>query len=174
MYKEEEKIEQEVNMKITCIAIQTSEKAGQAFFKALSKFSSRLKESETMNKTTRAKPAKEHAGKMVKVKDLRKDGSQIEFIDMGTDDLKDFRKYARKYGVSYSMEKSNESDPPTYFIYFKAKDSVFIDKAIKEYVADRMKDKDQSKAEGIKDKLIEAKAKSAAQVRKVRNKEQIR
>jgi len=167
-------MEHEVNMKITCIAIQTSEKAGQAFLKALSKFSSRLKATETMNKTIHTKQAKEPAGKIVKVKDLRKDGSQVEFVDMGTDDLKDFRKYARKFGVSYSMEKNSETDPPTYYIYFKAKDSVLIEKAIKEYVADKMKDKDHDKPESIKDKLIEAKAKAAAQVKKVRNKEQVR
>ena len=165
-------MEQEVNMKITCIAIKTGEEAGKAFLTALSNFNLKVKESELMKKRTKTNQVKEHGGKMVKVKDLRKDGSQIEFVDMGNDELKNFRRYARKYGVTYSMEKNKESDPPTYLIFFKAKDSQLITRAVSEYVKDMMTEKD--KEEGIKHKLSIAKEKMNSQVKKVRNKEQIR
>ena len=168
-------MEQEVNMKIACIAIQTTESAGKAFTRAMKGFIER--QAVDHSNVTKNKAATEHKepfGKMVKVKDLRKDGSQIEFVDMGQDELKDFRRYARKYGVSYSMEKNKASDPPTYLIYFKAKDSNLITKAISSYVSDKLKDVDVNKEEGIASKLEAAKEKAASQVKKVRNKEKVR
>lgn len=166
-------MEQEVNLKITCIAVQTSEKAGQAFVGALKKFS--MREQEVIHNISQKEKHNENNGKLVKIKDLRKDGSEIEFIDMGKeDDLKDFRKYARKYNVSYSMEKNKATDPPTYLIYFKAKDGAIINQAINAYVADKMKSKEEDKSKGIKERLIISKEKAAKQVSKVRNKEQVR
>ncbi len=166
-------MEQEVNMKIACIAIQTTESAGKAFTRAMKGFIERQTDGLHNNKGDKSEH-KELLGKMVKIKDLRKDGSQIEFVDMGEDELKDFRKYARKYGVSYSMEKNNESDPPTYLIYFKAKDSQLITKAISSYVSDKYKDSEKDKELGIVDKLDIAKEKATSQVNKVKNKEIIR
>ena len=102
-------MEQEVNMKTTCIAIQSSEKAGQAFMRGLNGFVEKQKSViRSAGSTNKSAPNKEVAGKIVKVKDLRKDGSQVEYVDMGNDELKNFRKYARKYGVTYSMEKTKQ------------------------------------------------------------------
>lgn len=168
-------MEQEVNMKTTCIAIQSSEKVGQAFMRGLNGFVEKQKRVIlSAGSTNKSAPNKEVAGKIVKVKDLRKDGSQVEYVDMGNDELKNFRKYARKYGVTYSMEKNKATDPPTYLIYFKAKDSTLINKAISEYVSDTLKGKNKSPMQTLKDKLVKAKAKSANQPKKLRNKEQIR
>ena len=169
-------MEQEVNMKTTCIAIQSSERAGLAFVRGLRGFVSNQRNNirKIENVSNHKNTNKEVAGKMVKVKDLRKDGSQIEFVDMGVDEMKEFRKYARKYGVTYSMEKNKETDPPTYLIYFKAKDSTIINKAISEYVADKMEVKDKAKVPTLMEKLVAAISKSKQQPKKVRNKEQVR
>jgi len=164
-------MEQEVNMKIACLAIQTTESASRAFTRALKGHYENLKKLSENKNATKTKD-KEKGGKMVKIKDLRKDGSKIEFIDMGKDEMKDFRKYARKYGVSYSMELNKETS--TYFIYFKAKDGVLIDKAISEYVADKLLAAEKDKEAGIGEKLIVAKEKVGKQPKKVKNKEQIR
>ena len=110
---------------------------------------------------------------MVKVKDLRKDGSQVECEKIGPENMKDFRKYARKYGVAYSMEKKHTT-PPTYMIYFKAKDSVLIRRALAQYVGDKMAEDKDAKDKGISTALVEAKDKVSKQPKKVRNKEHIR
>ena len=167
-------MEQEVNLKIACIAIQTTETASRAFIKALEGFTQKQMSFSDNRKTRVESEHKETEGRMVKVKDLRKDGSQIEFVDMGNDELTKFRKYARRNGVSYSMEKNNETDPPTYLIYFKAKDSVLINKAIKEYVNDKYKEAEKDKDNSLTEKLAKAKEKSKTQPKKVRNKEKIR
>lgn len=68
-------MEQEVNMKIACIAIQTTESAGKAFTRAMKGFIER--QAADHSNVTKNKAATEHKepfGKMVKVKDLRKDG----------------------------------------------------------------------------------------------------
>ena len=90
-------MEQEVNMKTTCIAIQSSERAGVAFLRGLQGFvnQQRHNHSKVEQHARNKANTKEISGKMVKVKDLRKDGSQIEFVDMGVDEMKDFWKLRR-------------------------------------------------------------------------------
>lgn len=166
-------MEQEVNTKTICIMIQSAEKAGAVFERGLSKFIEEQKNLQSSNRQIKkSTKGTLQGGKTVRIKDLTKDGSQVEFVDMGKDSMKDFRRYARKYGVTYSMEKNKETNPPTYLMYFKAKDGVLINKAISSYVADRIKEAD--KEETIGEKLIEAKEKVSLQPEKIRNKEKVR
>ncbi len=166
-------MEQEVNMKMVCIVMQSSEKASQVFYNALQKFIAKQSNNYTKSKDSAVNKA-EPKGKIVKVKDLRKDGDQVEFEKMGNDNMKDFRKYARKYGVSYSMEKDKSSTPPTYMIFFKAKDGNLIRKAMNSFVAEKMKDDKEKPEKGISNALIDAKDKVSKQPSKVKKKEKIR
>ncbi|MBR3634691.1 MAG: PcfB family protein [Lachnospiraceae bacterium] len=161
-------MEQEVNIKVICITTQSAEKVAHVFTNALREYMHMQKGSTHISKQKNV----EHKGKIVKVKDLRKDGSQVECVDMDDEELKRFRKFARRYGVSYSMEKNKETAPPTYNIFFKATDSTLINKAISDYVVDKIEKGD--KENGIVQKLIAAKEKMGIEPKKVRNKEQIR
>ena len=68
-------MEQEVNMKTACIAIQSSERAGVAFLRGLQGFvnQQRHNHSKVEQHARNKANTKEISGKMVKVKDLRKD-----------------------------------------------------------------------------------------------------
>ena len=63
-------MEQEVNLKIACIAIQTTETASRAFIKALEGFIQKQMSFSDNRKTVVKSENKETGGKMVKVKDL--------------------------------------------------------------------------------------------------------
>ena len=167
-------MEAEVNQKVTCLAIQSSEKTGRVFVHALSSFMKKqMNAVERLGKANQGNN-KELKGKMVKIKDLRKDGSQIESLDMGVDEMNDFKRYARKYGVAYHMERNRSTEPPTYYIYFKAKDATLIKGAIEEYLTDKLSLNKEAGKESIAQKLIKAKERVGKQKAKVRNKEQVR
>ena len=166
-------MEQEVNMKIVCIACQSAKDVSHVFTHALKEYYDKhICMGSTGNVKTSKVPKGETKGKLVKVKDLRKDGSEVQFTDMGEDDLKQFRRYAKKYGVSYAMEKRDDTSPPTYLIFFKAKDGFVIEKAVSQYVTDTMLQNDNK--EGLHHKLDIAKDMVSKQTKKIRNKEHIR
>jgi len=166
-------MEQEVNMKIVCIACQSAKDVSHVFSHALKEYYDlHIRSSETSNVKMPKETHRETKGKLVKVKDLRKDGSEVQFTDMGADDLKQFRRYAKQYGVSYAMEKRNDTYPPTYLIFFKAKDGFVIDKAVSNYVTDTLINNDIK--EGLHHKLDIAKDMVSKQTKKIRNKEHIR
>lgn len=169
-------MEQEVNMKITCIAVQSGERVGQVFLHGVKSFVDKQR-SVAASRSKQGPVKKEHSqtgGKKVKIKDLRKDGSDIQFVDIKTEEMKDFQRYARKYGITYAMEMDKSTQPPTYYIYFKAKDGLLTEKALSEYIADRLKQKEVSKDKGVKPKLEKAKEKVTKQIKKVKKKEIIR
>lgn len=162
-------MEQEVNIKTVCIATRSAEKAASVFRSALRDYIGIQKRHMGSNKTNNYRT---HTSRIVKVKDLRKDGSMIELVDMSDEEMKNFRRFARRYGVSYAMEKNRETDPPTYLIFLKAKDRVLINRAVDEYV----KENESRKRSygGLKLRLARAKAMMNAGPRKVRKKEHIR
>ncbi|MBO4845485.1 MAG: PcfB family protein [Lachnospiraceae bacterium] len=163
-------MEHDVNMKVTCIAIRSSQEAGKAFYKALCRFHSMINESKR-HTLINSGHSSELKGRMVKIKDLRKDGSKIEVEDIDKDSLKDFKRYARAHGVAYAVEKDAATDPPTFYIFFKAKDDSLIRKAISSYVKDSENKKDMEK--GLSERLNIAKQRSGSPS-KVRKKTQVR
>ena len=159
-------MEHDVNMKVTCIAIRSAQEAGKVFFKALMRFSLAMDHTVKDSKNTSALKKS-----MVKIKDLRADGSKTEVIDTNREGLKDFRRYARAHGVAYAVEKDNSTFPPQYYIFFKAKDDSHIRKAISDYVTDKEKTKNMK--DSLNDRLMTARAK-VKKTSKIRRMNQIR
>ena len=162
-------MEQEVNIKTVCIATRSAEKAASVFKSALMDYIGIQKRLIGKNHTD---DKKTHTSRIVKVKDLRKDGSMIELVDMSDEELKNFRRFARRYGVSYAMEKNKDTDPPTYLIFLKANDRKLINRAVDEYVSDN--ELKTISYGGLKQKLLTAKDMMNSHPKKVRKKEHIR
>jgi len=168
-------MEQEVNLKTVAVAKQSYEEASAVFFKILKWSAYNIYNMANENKQVKESDSKPVVGKMVSVKELRKDESEIEYMDIeNVEDMKKFRKHARQYGVLYSMEKNKATDPPTYTAYFKAKDSSLVEKAIVSFVADKVRDKANIPEKGVAANLDNAKSRTDAEPKKIKNKEQIR
>lgn len=61
------------------------------------------------------------------------------------EDIKDFERLAKKYGVDFAVRKDKSVDPPRYFVFVRAKDSDALDAICKEHQARSMtKDKKPS------------------------------
>ena len=93
---------------------------------------------------------------------------------MATDNnIRSFERFARKYGVTYSLMKDRSREPPRYMIFFKAKDVSQMEAAFKEYTGWQMKRKENAKPSVIK-KLREKVAIAARLPRKEKTKEKTR
>jgi len=66
------------------------------------------------------------------IKQLSKGGT-LSSIEITEGNIKNFDPIARKYGISYSLQKDSASDPPRWMVFFKAKDVDALTAAFKEY-----------------------------------------
>ena len=60
-------------------------------------------------------------------------GTQLTNIKITDNNIKDFDKVARKYGIDYSLKRDDSVKPPNYHVFFKAKDVDVMTAAFKEY-----------------------------------------
>ena len=66
------------------------------------------------------------------IKSLAKSGASIENVEI-PDDIKAFRKTARKYNMDFALKKDKSTDPPSWIVFFKSKDSRSMEAAFKEF-----------------------------------------
>src|SRR5699024_7613856 len=64
---------------------------------------------------------------------LMKQNCQLTNIEVTDGNIKSFEKYARKYGIDFSLKKDNSMSPPRYYVFFKARDVDVMTAAFKEY-----------------------------------------
>ena len=66
------------------------------------------------------------------IKQLSKGGT-LSSIEITEGNIKNFDPIARKYGISYALQKDSASEPPRWMVFFKAKDVDALTAAFKEY-----------------------------------------
>ena len=66
------------------------------------------------------------------IKELSKGGT-LSSIEVTEGNIKNFDPIARKYGISYALQKDSSSDPPRWTVFFRAKDVDALTAAFKEY-----------------------------------------
>jgi len=88
------------------------------------------------------------------LKQLSKGGSLSE-VEVTDNNIKSFDPVARKYGIHYTLRKDSASEPPTWHVFFRAKEADSMTAAFKEFsnkVLNREKEKDKlSVRETMKD-----------------------
>jgi len=77
------------------------------------------------------------------VKHLSK-GGKLENIEIKNENIKAFDPIARKYGISYALQKDNSETPPKWLVFFQSKDTATMTLAFKEFSA-QMLNKEKSK-----------------------------
>ena len=69
------------------------------------------------------------------VKSLLRQNRGVSSVDIEKTGIRDFKKYANKYGIDYAIHKDSSETPPRYLVFFKAQDSDALNAAFKEYSA---------------------------------------
>ena len=75
--------------------------------------------------------------KRIKVKELVKEGAGVSSVEIKDEKIRQFEKLARRNGVRYAIKKDKSTTPPTFIVFFKAKDADAITSVLKEY-SDRL------------------------------------
>ena len=77
------------------------------------------------------------------VKELARGGS-LQNIEISNDNIKAFEPFARKYGVSYALQRDSSEQPPRWLVFFRAKDTDALTAAFKAF-SDKMIKREKDK-----------------------------
>ena len=157
-------MQDEVNEKVVSLCIRGGKISAQILKSALLKTLTKLEQQKSQRKQKKGVSKEEknlavYKGKqsMEKLKEQNCELSNIEITD---GNIKSFEKYARKYNVDYCLKKDRSSEPPRYYVFFKARDVDSMTAAFKEYTGWSMK---KSKKKSIRKKLSKVKERQAQQ-----------
>ena len=108
--------------------------------------------------------------KKVSLKELSNKYDGLKSIEINESNIKGFEKTAKKYGIEYALKKDKTTDPPTYVVFFKGKDTDILDTAFKEFIGNEI---DKEKRPSLKQALNKMKElASLINKNKVKNKQQ--
>ena len=159
-------MQEEVENKTVALAINTTKLTARELRAAILKF---LAAQKNKNKS-RDSPEIPH-GKQ-SVKSLAAQNQGMTSIEITDQNIKDFERVAKKYGVDFAVMKDKHEVPLKYVVYFKGKDADAITNAFKEYTADMVKKAARPSVLAELRKLAELAKNTVNQRVKHKNKEQ--
>ena len=77
------------------------------------------------------------------VKELVGQNQGVSNIEISDNNIKDFDRVARKYGIDYAVKKDKTGEIPKYLVFFKARDGDALNAAFREYTADVTKKREK-------------------------------
>lgn len=169
----------EANKEVATLVFRASKLTAEALAEAMSEFNKsigekkkEIKNAQKMDKTKKVqeKPKKVKRGKMT-LEELLKQNQGAVSIEIPRDGVGDFVKIAKKYHVDFAIKKSNETKPPTYMCFFKARDSDVLSAAFKDFIRHEEK---KNNRPSFKKNLESAKEESRAKKENKRDKKRER
>ena len=111
------------------------------------------------------------AGGKQSVRMLLRQNRGVSSVEISKTGIRDFERYAKKYGIDYAIQKDTSEVPPRYLVFFKAPDADAFNAAFKEYSASLL---NKVNRPSVLEKLHELVQAAAELTGKVRHKEQER
>ena len=156
-------MQEEVEQKTVALIISTGKLTGRELKKAMLKVLAHMKDKKNHPNIPQGKQS---------VKQLAKQGQGMTSIEITDQNIKDFERVAKKYGVDFAVMKDKHEVPLKYVVYFKGKDADAITNAFKEYTADMVKKAARPSVLAELRKLAELAKNTVNQRVKHKNKEQ--
>lgn len=123
-------MQEEVEQKTVALVISAGKLTGRELKKAIVKLLAHMKDKKNHSTIPQGKQS---------VKQLAGQGQGMSSIEITDQNIKDFERVAKKYGVDFAVMKDKHEMPPKYVVFFKGKDADAITNAFKEYTADMVK-----------------------------------
>ena len=117
-----------INEKNVCLVIQGTKLTGKGLAFAMRAF---------LAAVPKRLQQKQKCGKQ-SVKDLAKNGSKLENIEVSDECVKSFERIAAKYAVDYAVMKDTSEEIPKHLIFFKSRDADSMTAAFREYSAKQL------------------------------------
>ena len=102
-----------------------------------------------------------HQGKQT-LHQLKQHGASLTNIEITEQNIKAFSAVAKKYDIDYALKKDPTTDPPHYYVFFKAKDKDQLQPAFKEFTAMTL---GREKRPTIRERLAQAQEQAKTQHR---------
>ncbi|HBC2766088.1 TPA: PcfB family protein [Enterococcus faecium] len=113
-------MQEDVNNKTVTFCIRTTKMTIQVLHKAVKLYLDQTKQgkNKVQYKMNKGKENQYKSGK-VTVKELAAQNAGMTNIDITSKNIKDFERYARKYGIQYALKKDNTRQPPVIWCFSK-------------------------------------------------------
>lgn len=122
-------MQEEVEQKTLTLSINAVKMTGRLLKWMISKYLAHQKQKK-IEKTVPG--AVKYRGKQT-LKALKATEPNLTSIEITDQNIKDFDRVARKYGVDYAVKKDKTLSPPKYMVFFKARDADALTAAFEEY-----------------------------------------
>ena len=155
-------MQEEVEQKSLTLTVNAAKMTARLFRAAIAKYVAHRKE-----KKHDAQTGVRYVGRQ-SVKKLVGQNQGVSNIELSGQDLKEFQRITRRYGVDYAIRKV-DGDKPRFLVFFKARDSDALTAALKELAS--TKARTQSERPSVLQRLEKAKEQAAKTIGKIRNRE---
>lgn len=122
-------MQEEVNQKTISIIIKGGKISGTVLKNSLKFLLTQMQKEHARPGKGSSPPQK---GKQT-LETLRAQGKDLSNIQITSKNIGSFDRYARKYCIDYALKKDSSVKPPTYYVFFKAKDVDAMTAAFREY-----------------------------------------
>ena len=155
-------MQEEVEQKSLTLTVNAAKMTARLFRAAIAKYVAHRKE-----KKHDAQTGVRYVGRQ-SVKKLVGQNQGVSNIELSGQDLKEFQRITRRYGVDYAIRKVG-GDKPRVLVFFKARDSDALTAALKELASTKVRT--QSERPSVLQRLEKAKEQAAKTIGKIRNRE---
>ena len=121
-------MQEEVEQRTLTLVINGTKFSGRVLKNAVSKFVAfcRNQKAEKVNVHPKGKQS---------VKQLTRQGQGVNTMEIADENLRQFERIARKYGVDYAVRRDKDTVPPRFLLFFKGRDADAITAAFKEFLS---------------------------------------
>ena len=119
-------MQEEVEQRTLTLVINGTKFSGRVLKNAVSKF-------VAFCRNQKAKKVNVHPRGKQSVKQLTRQGQGVNTMEIDDENLRQFERIARKYGVDYAVRKDVTAETPRFLVFFKGRDADAIMAALKEF-----------------------------------------
>lgn len=148
-------MQEEVNEKTVSLCITGGKVTVRLLKQAMMRFLAAIekeKAEKARKQQVKGPPDKDYHGKQ-SLKKLAQQNVQLSNIEITDNNIKDFEKVAKKYGIDFSLKRDKSVDPPRYFVFFKARDVDVMTAAFREFTGKTL---NKTKKPSVRKKLQQA------------------
>ena len=119
-------VQEEITQGVVSLSVETGKMTADLLQKAVKKVLEEMQKKPSQRSL--------HQGKQT-LHQLKQHGASLTNIEITEQNIKAFSAVAKKYDIDYALKKDPTTDPPHYYVFFKAKDKDQLQPAFKEFTA---------------------------------------
>lgn len=119
-------MQEEVTQRTISLAVETSKMTADVLQKAVKKLLQEMQKKPSQRTLRQGKQT---------LHQLKQHGASLTNVEITEQNIKAFSSVAKKYDIDYALKKDASTQPPHYYVFFKAKDKDQMEPAFREFTA---------------------------------------